>query len=407
MAGRPIRDADVTAFLFVQDPEQTGERKTRTSQDGGFAFEGLRAGRYRIAAAKPGYVRRAFLSSGFHDPGRDIDLAPNQSVNGVDIALPIAGSIAGRVVGGDGKPLDKARVTAFQRVTTGPLAGRLLGAQESAFTNIDGEFVIAGLVAGEYLIQAFATRMAGMKGKPLPDDFTDYEQTFYPSVIDDTGAAPVRVEEGRATSGVDIQLLATRRFTVSGTVLYHRDAVPAGTTVTAIGASAALRRTNIFATVRPHDGGFVLPGVRAGEVVLVAQTTAGAERLIDMVTLDVSAPRERVQLVLQPGARLSGRVVFEGSPPSLERPLRVFVPFVGQPVLPSAPNSPNDWVDVAADGTFALSGLLGAREIRVAYLPPEWIVLRIIAAGQEVTNKSVELKRGDTLSDVVIRVGTR
>jgi Carboxypeptidase regulatory-like domain len=81
---------------------------TSTDNRGRFAFDGIRAGRFRVTVRKPGYV---------FDPlnAPIVDLQPGQS-SSLDIALPRGAVLAGRILDQQGEPLPDMRVSALRRM---------------------------------------------------------------------------------------------------------------------------------------------------------------------------------------------------------------------------------------------------------------------------------------------------
>jgi hypothetical protein len=58
---------------------------------------------------------------------------------------------------------------------------------------------------------------------------------------------------------------------------------------------------------------------------------------------------------------------------------------------------------VAPDGTFAVDGLIGERDVRVAFLPPGWRLERIQRGSAELTGP-IEFTSGQVIEDMVIAV---
>src|SRR5438552_154586 len=76
-----------------------------TDTDGRFVITGLAAARYTVACTKPGYARTTFARTDADDaPGR-IDVADGANVGGIELQMPKAAVITGRVVDGLGEPV--------------------------------------------------------------------------------------------------------------------------------------------------------------------------------------------------------------------------------------------------------------------------------------------------------------
>jgi hypothetical protein len=118
--------------------------------DGRFVFESVAPGTYTFHAVRSGYAPLQNVGSG---PPQTMQLAAGQSIDSVELRLQKGSVIAGRVFGPSGEPLTDARVMAMRRVQTAGAPGRFLPGSLGQ-TNDLGEFRIAGLGAGEYIVAA-------------------------------------------------------------------------------------------------------------------------------------------------------------------------------------------------------------------------------------------------------------
>ena len=86
-----------------------------TGEDGRFALQGLKAGRYTLIAQRAGYLPQAYgARSGSTSGGAGLDLAAGQQVKDVLIKLVPAAVISGRVLDESGEPATDMGVAAFQ-----------------------------------------------------------------------------------------------------------------------------------------------------------------------------------------------------------------------------------------------------------------------------------------------------
>jgi hypothetical protein len=396
-AGQPLADAEVSLQRIAENPDAGGRWTTRTSSTGEFSFDALSPGRYRVIATKPGYAARPFQPSGLFDTGRDLELSREQTLVGVDIALPRTGTVAGRVTDENGQPVAGAEVSAEMRV-----GDRLVGVQRPSQTNSAGEYQF-GVEPGEYFVRARASRLRKMIGPWVSSEFQEYEATWYPGVTDDTQARTVRVNPDQTTSGIDIRLSLAHRVAVSGFVQDASGRVPEGTTVSHYqrqpGGGASRGTQFRF----PETGAFNFLAAASTPIILVARAQTDAGRLVDIATVNVGvSPIADVRLVLQPGARLAGRLIVEGNLPPLARPLRVAAPLPG--IGPVSPTGPDDGADVKSDGTFEIDGLRGERVVQVLNLPVGWTVRRIEHDSTDVTQTPLRLDPGQLVRDVIITI---
>lgn len=112
-------------------------RETWTDADGGFRLTGL----------LPGEAELTVDSAAGRDVRQTVHLPRSQPLS---CRLPRRGSLSGRVVDGHGQPLAGVRCSA----NPGPQG--LDGLDHQTRTDAEGRFVLAGLLAGSYLVEALA-----------------------------------------------------------------------------------------------------------------------------------------------------------------------------------------------------------------------------------------------------------
>jgi hypothetical protein len=240
--GAPLPDARVTLAPFV------GGRGPRpvvlppgpppqaiTDQDGRFVFEGVAPGTYTFDAQRSGYAPLRNIASG---PPQTIQLAPGQSIDSVELRLQRGSVIAGRVFGPSGEPLADARVIAMRRVQTGRGPGRFVptGGQGSQQTNDLGEFRIAGLAAGEYLVAA-SRRLnpvlsTGAVSSTRQGARTTVATTFYPGTMDQNGASLIALGAGIEVGNITFTAQFVAAHYVSGIVVDESGTALGGAIVT-------------------------------------------------------------------------------------------------------------------------------------------------------------------------------
>ena len=134
-----------------------------------------------------------------------------------------------------------------------------------------------------------------------------------------------------------------------------------------------------------------------GEYTLTAQ----ADDLIAKTRVTVDRSDVGVDLVLTPGARVAGRVIFEGTsrrPDGLEV---VAVP-PEQGEGPEPPRNNYQPARIRPDGSFRLTRLLGTLELRVVPDTRGWRPKSITASGRSLLDVPFEFTGGQDLRDVVI-----
>ena len=101
MDGRPLGQADVT----ISAPRMSQPRRESTDVDGRYEARGLAADAYAISASKTGFATTEFGQRRASYPGRRVTVGEGEVVEHIDVVLPRAGTIAGRVSDENGDPV--------------------------------------------------------------------------------------------------------------------------------------------------------------------------------------------------------------------------------------------------------------------------------------------------------------
>jgi Carboxypeptidase regulatory-like domain len=214
----------VVVTLTGQDPEKRQDYTTSTDTLGQFRIEGVAAGEYEVTIARAGFVR---VNS--RTEKNRITVTAGQDVTGLVYKMQAAGVISGKISEVDGDPLTGVTVWATRVGKSGEPVGAVGDANGDAgqeMTDDLGEFRIANLRAGDYIVQA---QMHGGSG-PAPDPADHgrqknrgvYALTFYPGTVEQRQAGMVRVVGG-STAIASFTLLVSRSYRVSGKVLVAGD----------------------------------------------------------------------------------------------------------------------------------------------------------------------------------------
>src|SRR5262245_51527562 len=121
-----------------------------TDENGGFEFESLPAGGYRLVAEKSTYLlaQHPDASRSIRARSNAITLKDRQAVDDVSITMFHSGAIAGRVVDVHGDPIEGAQVMVMFLQRNGRPQQRT-----SAVTNDLGEYRVSRLQSGRYLVR--------------------------------------------------------------------------------------------------------------------------------------------------------------------------------------------------------------------------------------------------------------
>src|SRR4051794_29158311 len=200
-----------------------------TDQDGRYLFDRIAAGSYRINADKSGFAPIADL---MRPP--TVQVVTGQTVT-LDLQLQKGAVIAGRIVDARNEPATDVRIMVLRRFT--PPAGaratsgmpRLIPAGgQSQQTNDLGDYRVAGLAAGEYVVVAmpraippFGAPGAAASSAPPADHTprTTIATTYYPGTADPAAAQPIAVAAGAEVGNINFAIQSAAAFRVSGIVV--------------------------------------------------------------------------------------------------------------------------------------------------------------------------------------------
>jgi len=278
VTGRVLQPDDrpvVGAVVRLSHRELGLAREGATDDEGAFVVAGLAPGAWSLRVEPPsaGAIRRDGVDV---DEGGTAALGTLRTYRGLDVS--------GTVVDPDGAPVQGAR---FQ-VRDGERLNRLLREAESGD---DGSFLVAGL--GEDPVNLIVDPPDGFAATAL-EDVTPPDRSLEielertgevcGSVTDEDGAVPSGVRVSAAPEGSDL-IFRYDKLVRSGT-----DAVDAA------------------------DGRFCLSSVHPGKGIAVTATAPGYLRASVDVTVPPGGSATPVELVLERGLGVAGRVTGEGLP---------------------------------------------------------------------------------------------
>lgn len=401
--GRPLRRARVT----LSAPR--GEaRSTSTNVRGEYELRDVPAGRYQLGVQRSGYLPMMYGQRRSGEPPRPLEIAEGQTFERMDLSLPRASVISGRVLDETGEPIAGVRVwplrSEFFRGRR-----RLVPAGNLGETDDGGNFRIVNVPPGQYVVMASSRETWVTSDRQTHA----YAPTFFPGTARATEAAPVKVALGQETPNVDFTLVASRAVTVSGTAM-RSDGMPfAGGRVTLsqeVAGSTTSWSTSIASAAVGADGTWQLRNVPPGEYELEASAQE-RDRLPERAAMTIlvqGADVGGISLVADTGGTITGLVVTEdGQPaPAGSGRLRVSAESVAAGTSRfGVPRSDDDGV-VGPDGRFEIRGVLGPSTLRVAPLASGWVVKSIEGGDRDYAETPLEVRGGKTL-DVRVVVTNR
>ena len=454
----PVRRAIVT---ITASTSVGGSRSTITDDEGRFTFEALPAGRFTVTASRRAYLTAAFGATYPGDGGTPITLGDAAQVDDVRITLWRGAVLTGVIADSSGTPVPSLSVTVFRAtessyeragedVTDDRGVYRVYGLQPADYIVAAAPRATGGGDMGvrserevDALLSALERRGSGSITAARPGEIAaepappagqrtySFSQVYYPGTAVAAEAAKVTVATGEERSGLDFTVAAVPTARVTGVVTGSdgqpaRDVqismVPVGPPLTLVAGTGATGPSRTGA-----DGSFHRSSVTPGTYRILARRMPGAPPQAGSLT--AAAPVtgrgpttewamtevtvngddiEGLSLALQPGLRVTGRILFEGMsdiPPNLSV-LRVTL----VPVTASARTVNVIPVPAKADGTIEITNLLpGSYQVGLT-LPTEvaerWWLRSAASGGRDVLDVPLDLAAGAS-PDVVFTLSDR
>jgi hypothetical protein len=188
---RPIEGIEVCAYQA--GGEGLFGECAKTESRGEYTITGLSAGQYEVAFSSPAnsglnYVTQYYNNQSSASEATTVTVTAGSIDPLVDTRLREGGRITGVAMDASSKhAVGGIEVCAFDPQSEG------IGC---ALTDADGEYTIAGLAHGEYIVEFFSPS----------ENQLDYVTQFYDDKASFSEATPVSVEEGGTKSGIDAEL---------------------------------------------------------------------------------------------------------------------------------------------------------------------------------------------------------
>jgi len=303
ITGGPIPRAHVVLMSFGK-----GERHdygAMTTAEGKFSITGVPAGWISATATRLGFVADQRGANG-------IELKAGDHRDDLTLKLTPTGAIAGTVLDADGEPVEHSSV----------MIESSHGGGQSSSTDAQGKFRIGGLAPGKYRIKATPND----PGYP-PEIRTDgtveshYSETYYPSALDEAGAARIAVQAGAEAGGNEIRLVRTPIVRVSGKV----SGMPAGAENVQLMVNRKRENLRGLGSMSYSSGGWSGARVKKDGTFAIWRLAPGPYRIgaqwntpngqmaaaapVDVVVGDVNI--DGVELRMMAAADIAGQVEFE------------------------------------------------------------------------------------------------
>ena len=430
--GEGMRHATVTLL--------GAERYTATADAAGaFAFDGVAPGTYALMAQRVGYAsqkygaawplvracgklddvnnQREHANSGYdvvvdlrqcieHAPGTMLTLAVGQAIKDLTIPIVQHGVISGKVLNQDGEATANQVVAAMREVYRD--GARRLAQAVSTSTGPDGVYTLDDLPPGRYYVRAMTGYTFASPGRDKAPQEADV-QTYYPSEMDASKAAPVEVKAGEESGGTDILLRRMGVFTVRGTV-----ALPPGGPASNIYVSLTAKALDGMPTgarlnAVAANGAFEIRGVLPGGYVISSARLGGSSPLlVQRQDVVVSGDVEGLSLSPLQGVAVTGTMKMEGPMPQDWPTVTLAAPHgTPDPLLPQIADAYSGAGPVKPDANGTISFPIGLApseyEVQITGLPAGTYVKSIRYGEQDALHEALDLTGGGAGSlDIVL-----
>lgn len=404
----PLAGATVTLYEFAPNEQNLMVRKvtatTTTPPDGTFAFRPGHLGRFMVGVAKDGYTSGGNPSD---PPLVMADLDQKTLVQSIRLLLTRPGTITGRVIDRDGNPVANLHVGLDPIHKPGETFWP--GAVSSAVTNAEGVFTEQSLTPGNYILSIAPQRRdekAASEGEELAAftdaDFKaideDVEPSYWPGgVPSPEQVLPLQVPGGGIANVGTITIRKVPYYRVW--VSYKGDCAPNERWTFQVRPAIADRNQPVeqrFASCR-NDA--LLTRLAPGTYELVLWSGRGMTRWAQ-VPFSIKDQNVEVPLILNDGARITGRVTTPSGGPDLKTLGPIQVVIRSSQGLPSTKT-----FAPVQDGLFTFDSVPWKSQwASVMTLNPNVYVKEMRYNGLPLRTPDIEASNGSTI-DIVVDEG--
>ena len=290
---QPARFAEVMLQRVASPSTDTGARagggfgggfgggaQARTEVDGTFEMSGVAPGDYYVTASAPGYIpEREILQTAVAAGADPADLLARipvvhvtaDSVSSINVTLQRGGVLAGRVAWEDGSPATGITVLATLTPQPPALPNSLQMIRSpgpgatTASTDDRGNFRIAGMAAGDYLLEAVLQSRGGFGGFGRGQVVSTI-RVYAPGTFHKASAKPITLHNGEERDDVRLVIDLRGLHTVSGhaTSASSTQTVASGRVVLSDPTDTSLQ---LMGSIQP-DGSFSVRYVPPGSYTL-------------------------------------------------------------------------------------------------------------------------------------------
>jgi len=381
--GKPVKDVSLLAALSTGGGTPAS---TKTDETGHFQLKNLVAGSYLLIADHPRYARQTYGSRNGLLGGTPLTLTIGQEMKDLTFKIQPNAVASGKVLDEDGEPMQGVMVSALKGIYS--KGKRQYLPMATAMTNDLGEYRIANMAAGRYLLSA--TKMSQAAANPKPPEGEPektYVTTYYPNAVEATGGAPVEVAAGGEVGGMDIRMAKAKSVRLKGKVVGAPADQEVSIRLIPKDAGVIAMITGRNSEVKKTDGTFEIVGVTPGSYTLRVSDRTGIKPMGAAVQIQVG-DRAVENLVIQvnSSAEVVGTMALPKNSQVSLKGVRVVLESVeGLVIIP--PNT-----TAAEDGTFTLKDVAPDKYfVRVMNGPPAAFVESVKFGTQEMGDQGLDL----------------
>ena len=401
-AGLPVGAAHVTLKAEGFEPA------VRVADDQGrFAFTDLPEKLFELRATSSDWIETIYGQMRPGLPGTPIRLAVGQHVNVV--LRMFRGAIISGMADDGGRPVAGIRVIASRLEPLSDDEEVQLSTQPTE-TDEQGLYRLTGLQPGRYIVFGYPTRSAGevtRKNELGQDEVVMASGLYYPDATGPDTAERFALDTGEERRGINLHLHWVPVTCISGVVRFADGQPGSGASIQLESESSVDSVSGSGQTIVDATGRFELKGVVAGSYKIVAHSNpsapdrGGPQWAHTTMSSDGRTPAE-VTLVLEPGATVSGVIVFDGRSTPLPSPdnLKLWLGSLSGSLMYDVPSA--FWIDESRRFTFR--GVPpGHFKINVQ---PEtargWTIKSELVNGRDALDFPFDIRDREDISNVVI-----
>ena len=380
-SGRPLRRASVTIRSAAEGA--TFRVTGSTNSLGQFEIKDVPPGPYSVSVSRSGFLSMQFGQRRANERGLTIDVGKGATIEGIDVPLPRAGVLAGRIVDELGEPYPGVQVNALgTRYVNGK---RTVAAIGGAATDDLGQYRIAGVPPGAYTIVAITTET----WRNDRQETFGYASTYYPGVSADT-AQRITLGPSEQRTDLDFTMRPSRVVRVGGHAQAEAGAPPPTGAQLAYRFGDGILTAGLRTARVAGDGSFEFPEVTEGVYLLSGSGTF--DETVTVRDTDVAG----VALVSRMGSTITGSVVSDqDAPPPFRSPgVRISLIAASERVLPTVRIITPD-----ANWAFTMKNIGGPFLFRTLGLPEGWTLGAVKLGDRDMTDVPWDVPTGNKQID--------